>query len=269
MSTAIAIGPYVGDFTSEIIFFRPYVTWLISALKPSSVYISSHKNRRFLYPDNINFIPIYEDLTRSEFEQVGAIHEKVSGRDYNNIIMKKFKLEVQAHLGSKEVFYYSIPYTRYTWVPEYKRVFTRLVNGSTRGTEVLFIPCDNVPEESLAYVHNKLSEARPGLITLGDMHTWLPEHNIMLRDPGYYANAYQNLVTRICGAAAVICPSSVWTTLCDLHGVRCFSWGRYTLPIANERNINILNSDELEPRVVVDRVLDWLSKCERRAYANL
>lgn len=252
----IAIGPYIGSIESEIIFFLPYTKWLIKVLKPDQIYISSHKNRRFLYPESVTFFPVFEALTRNEFAQTKAVHNEVSSRDYN-IMMKKFKSEVQSHTKS-EVFYYNLTYTKHAWIPEYKRVMSPSKCNTIKTSKILFIPCDNEKELILQYVYNKLLESYPDMITACDMHSYLPEHNILLRDPQYFTNVYKAMIDHISSASCVVVPSSHWTTLCDLHGIRCFSWGRYAYPIEHRKLINILYPDDLSPEVITDRMMKWL-----------
>jgi hypothetical protein len=257
----IAIGPFIGSWETEVLFFKPYVTWLMSVLKPVKVYVASHKSRKFLYTDpRIIFLPVFEDFTRNEFGQCKATHSDVSSKDYN-IIIKKFKSDILSRSAKgDDIFYYNIPYNKNPWIPEYKRIHGPLpvTKTTTKYPKILFIPDDNESEELLRSVYNGiLTSNKPTVI--GDMRTWLPEYNVLLRDPKYFTNVYQTMVNYISNASGIICPSSVWTSIADLHNVPCFSWGRYTPSVINKKTI-ILNNDELTHHTIIELIqrTKWL-----------
>jgi hypothetical protein len=255
MGNDIAIGPFIGSFESEIILFQPYVKWLMSVLKPDNVYVSSHKNRKFLYPKNVTFFPVYEDLTRNEFNQDKVVHKDVNGRDYN-IIIKKFKQDVQ----SKDVFYYNVPYSKHAWIPEYKRIFEPIEHRPVKDSKIIFIPSDMEKSVTLDMIYKKLLSSCDGLGVVCDMKSHLPAHNILLRDPMYFANVYRNMIDNIAGARCVICPSSHWTYICDLFNIPSFSWGRYEclITINNNRKSVILNNDDMTVECIISRMEKWL-----------
>jgi hypothetical protein len=251
----IAVGPFIGDFTSEVLLFRPYALWLIDVLQPRHVYIASHKSRKFLYPTtNVTFFPVFENLTRNEFGQDRVVHKDISGHDYN-IVIKKFKADVLS-VSKASVAYYNIEYNRFGWIPEYKRIMTPLdTTDGTKTAKIIFIPCENEKAFVLEHVYNKLLKSA---VCIGDMKTHLPEHNVLLRDPMYFKNVYRNMVDYISSASCVICPSSVWTSICYWHNIPCFSWGRYAHTDIN-RNSIVLQSDDLDHTIITSRMISWLN----------
>ena len=76
----VLVGPFLGDYKTEIIDFRPYVRWIYEAIKPEKMFVATHSNREFLY-DWATVIPVFEDLSRDELNQSGFIHNSISQKD--------------------------------------------------------------------------------------------------------------------------------------------------------------------------------------------
>jgi len=258
MDNIVACGPFIGSFESEVIQFQPFVKWLYLVLKPQKFFISSHKNRKFLYPDNTIFLPVYEDLTRNEFSQDYIVHKDVGTKDYN-IIVKKFRQDVSSHIKGNNVLYYRLTYNRFSWIPEYKRVFEPLKLKSNKKSHIIFIPSDVEKSQILYKIYEKLSNLND-FVCIGDMKTYLPEHNILLRDNLYFQNVYKNMFDYICNAKCVICPSSYWTTICSFYNIPCFSWGKYTGPDIESKNIHIINNNDTSVEHIILGVKAWLKE---------
>ena len=103
----LACGPYIGSWETEIVMFQPFVKWLIKVLQPEKVFVSSHKNRRFIYPENVVFLPVYENLTRNEFGQNKCVHTDISSKDYG-IILKNFRQDILLEYKGNDLFYYGL-----------------------------------------------------------------------------------------------------------------------------------------------------------------
>jgi hypothetical protein len=239
----IAIGPFIGSIETEIVLFRPFVLWLQKALKPTEIIVSSHNNREFLY-ENFKFFPIFDDFTRNEFGQIGPLHSDVNVQDFN-LILKKFKLQIQDYTkGSTEpIFHYNIPYIKLAWIPIYKRIYQNILTTPTKNNyknKIVFIPYLNEKYTIINEVYNHLKK-NYNIICCGDMKTHLPEKNILLKDPSYFRNVYSKMFEIISEASCVIVPSSHWTTIADIQGTPCFSWGTYTLQ--KSKKTKIVNKD--------------------------
>ena len=239
----LACGPYIGSIESEIMLFRPFVYWLQLVLKPDITVISSHYNREFLY-ENCKFFPIYDDLTRNEFGQIGATHSYISVKDYN-ILVKKFKNSIQDtfHPIKESVYYYNLSYIKNPWVPLYKRYFTKVDTVSRKKNQILFIPNISEKIDTIHNVYNSLVSRYNNVVCCGDMKTYLPEYNILLKDSTYFQNVYINMINLITDAKMVITPVSHWSVIADLQGTPNFSWGSgsYSMLSKKSKFINIKN----------------------------
>lgn len=239
----LACGPYIGSIESEILLFRPFVYWLQLVLKPNITVVSSHYNREFLY-ENCSFFPVYEDLTRNEFGQIGATHSYISVKDYN-LILKKFKTHIQDTFRIQKdfIYYYNLSYVKNPWVPLYKRHFTKINTVPNKKNQILFIPNNTEKIDVIHNVYNSLISRYNNIVCCGDMKTYLPEYNILLKDSTYFQNVYINMVNLITDAKMVITPVSHWSIISDLQGTPSFSWGAGSYPMLSKKSkfINIKN----------------------------
>jgi hypothetical protein len=254
----LACGPYIGSWETEIVMFQPFVKWLIKVLQPEKVFVSSHKNRRFIYPENVVFLPVYENLTRNEFGQNRTVHEDISSKDYG-IILKKFRQDILLEYKGKDLFYYGLTYNKFSWIQEYKRIIEPIPAKTVKKSKILFIPSDIEKSSKLEKIYEIISSSYKEIVVVGDMKTYLPEYNILLRDPKYFQNVYQNMIDYIQVANGVICPSGVWTFLADLYNIPCFSWGKYYYPSIN-RCINIVNNGDIPAEFIGESIIQWVER---------
>ena len=120
------LGPYLGDFRTEVIDFRPFSRWIYEVLKPDRMYVSTHSNRGFLY-EWATVIPIFEDLSRDELNQAGFIHNSVSQKDLS-LVIKKIKSDISKIANPEnEIVYLSVPYSKsFHWFPLYKKIYSEI-----------------------------------------------------------------------------------------------------------------------------------------------
>lgn len=221
----LALGPFIGSWEEEVLTFRPHMEWIKRSVPNSNVYVSSHANRSFLYEDN--FIPINSFLTRTELKQDGYIHEDIDQSEYNKMI-RQFKNEVSKETGviKKNIDQYSLPYVKYNSpVSVYQKIFTRIPFNETE-KRILFIPSATFNKSKTEKLQMSLKD-KYDVKTIGDLHCHLPEKNSILTDRiDYVENGFKEIVDLISSSHAVITACSSWTALCNIQGVKVFSWGR-------------------------------------------
>ena len=265
----IALGPYVGDWKQEIFTFRPYMRWITNTVSHKDVFISAHSNRFFLYdwiPED-HKIPIYEDLTRNEFDQVGYIHLNLSKRDYT-LLQKTFKAKV-AEKDDLENFF--LVYNSSTmWYPLYSKVFEKINVIEQLDLEdeyIVFIPDITESQDFLMSIYNSLKEEY-NVVVIGDMKTHLSDLNVILKNPDYFEKSYEYIIEYISKARAVICPTSHWTLLCNLQKVPVFSWTANTkqyvfggLTLENRHCCSVIGNDK---SMIVSSFRNFVEKLRRK-----
>jgi len=222
----VLVGPFLGDYKTEIIDFRPYVRWIYEAIKPEKMFVATHSNREFLY-DWATVIPVFEDLSRDELNQSGFIHNSISQKDLN-IVIKKVKSNIfKRRYPSKDLVHLSVLYSKgLHWFPLYKRMYTPIKFKKKKSDMIIFIPCINEKYAVIKEIYDHLLDKfGDRVIVAGDMKIHLHEKNIMLRNPTYFKDVYYDITKLITNARAVITPTSQWTILSLLQGTPVFSWG--------------------------------------------
>lgn len=223
--SVLACGPYIGNFEQEILTFRPYVKWLTEAVSYSKVYVNTHSNRFFLYdfiPEE-NLIPVYENLSRDESNQVGYIHNKVKQDDFN-VIVKKFKDDIikKEKCNKRNIDLYHLNYVKST--PPYsiyKKIFERINVDTNNNGKIIFIPSNIEDKIKLRYIYVNLDDIE----IIGDENTYFRKDNKVLSRIDYFENGWKTNIEKITSAKAVICPISFWTTISNLQSIPVFSWG--------------------------------------------
>lgn len=227
----IGLGPFIGDFKTELTYFRPFVNWVQTAFPESNIYVHSHRNRSFLY-DACTFVPVYESFSRDELNQKQILHKDISAKDYQ-LLVKDFRTSLNTeHPNDKETttiynLGYSNTSTKSTSI--YQRIFK----------PIKFSPLASVPADTIVYIPEKVENIRrlenvyeflkskyPNVVVVGDLKTHLIEHNIPLNQLDYLSNGYKYILSYIAKAKHVICPASHWTMLCNLQKIPVFSWGK-------------------------------------------
>jgi hypothetical protein len=222
MSKAVLLGPYIGDFTHEIITFRPYIRYITEITEPGvDIYISSHSNRFFLYdwisPDN--FIPVYEHITRDEPNQNGFIHETITKTEFNQITKV-----IKSKISSDDVEVYNLPYVRNTTgISLYQKVFSSFsipyIDIDTDVDIVCIFNQENQPKE---IYHTLLNSYK--IEVMGNMNNGLEEYNPLMRNV-MFLNNYLIMFNYINKANMVITNCSEWVIICNLQAIPVFYWG--------------------------------------------
>lgn len=220
MTENVLLGPFLGDWETEIIIFRPYMKWLSNIVDCENIFLSTHNNRFFLYdwiPEN-NKISIYNSLSRDELSQKGAVNTTLNQKDY--LIIQK---QILQKLSMKNIYIYSLNYTKRTiYYPYYKRIFTKIPYEKIEQPKyAVFIPDVS---ENINNINNIYNEISNDIIVCGDMKIHLQEKNVVLKDVNYFDDGYKNIINIISNAAVVICPLSHWTLICRIQGIPVVSW---------------------------------------------
>jgi hypothetical protein len=237
----VLFGPFIGDFSTEIITTRPYVRWIYEVLRPEKIFVATHSNRCFLY-DWAETIPVFEDLSRDELNQNGVMHNSVSQKDLM-LITKKIKSLV----AEKDILHINVMYSKNPhWYPLYKKIYTPiLLNEKKKKTKtILFIPTINEKYAITKEIYDSLLEDfGEDVIVAGDMKTHLHENNVMFRNPTYFKDIYYDMVRLISNAKVVITPTSHWTLISQLQGTPVISWGSMPRYYDGSQNDLILPED--------------------------
>jgi len=201
----ICVGPFVGDFETEILSFRPYVAWLYKNVKWNKFYVSSHYYSRFLYDflEDEQFIPILDnELSDDKASQVNYFHEKIPHKTFLRYT-RNFKSKVSKLTGTKkeEIKVIGISYTKLSDpIISAKKVFEKIRTKGTKGNYILY-------------------DTKPIIKEI--------EHKLI----GNCSSSY-DLIGLISNAACVVCKAGFYTALANLQGIPVFSWavdypGRY------------------------------------------
>jgi hypothetical protein len=224
-------GPYIGNFEHEVMTFKPYILWLMRTLTVDDVFVNTHKNRAFLYdfiPEE-NIIPIYEHISRDEMGQVGYIHEQVAQKDFQSF-MKDLKNNVceLTECNKRDIGMYNLSYVRSTpHYSIYNKTFSKIVNLDIENPykgKIVFIPYEAEDFDVLLEV--KMFLENYDTVIAGDKRTAFNDENPVLSMIDYYENGWKLIIKIITEAAAVVCPLSFWTTICNLQQAPVFSWGK-------------------------------------------
>jgi len=265
----LAIGPFIGSFEEEILTFRPYARWLSEAIEWDKIYLSTHINRIFLYdfvPEE-NIIPVFQQFSRDEENQVGYVHRMINKKDYL-LILKTFKdkiLEIE-NCNRKDIEIHNLSYTKTTTpCSYYKKIFEEIpdININIKKeheNKIIFIPSRQEKLEKIAYIKDWLMNNYDNVIIVGSTDTWFSKENVVLNKIDYFENGWKYNIQYISKAKAVICPLGYWTTISNLQQKSVFSWGenpgQYRPPegIYNfgNKNVSIIPADnETSPNLII------------------
>lgn len=227
----LACGPFIGDFSQEILTFRPYCHWLQKVVEHDRMYISTHGNRFFLYdflPEKY-MVPVYWNLSRDELGQKGYVHEDMPQKDYN-ILIRKFKDDIAelSNCNKKDIIHYNINYIKSTpsypiWNKHFEKIKIPDIDIH-ENNRVVFIPYSEESEEKLFHIYEFIRDNYNGLV-IGDKRIQLDNYNRIKMFRDYFENGWKYIMKYIHNAIAVICPVSFWTAICNLQGIPVFSWG--------------------------------------------
>lgn len=231
----IGFGPFLGDFESEVVTFRPYIKWVseVTEINKGNLFLFTHENRSFMYdwipPDN--FLYVYKQLTRDELEQKGHQHLNVKQKDFN-LLVKVFKESIVKDRGcnKKDIDIINLSYVKNPPVyPVHQKSFTKIKVPDINILEeyknrVVYIPHNEKREDRAEELYNFLCAEYDALI-IGDLKINLDWDNVILSFIDYFENGFKYLLHILSEARFVICPTSFWTYLCNLQSVPVFSYG--------------------------------------------
>ena len=232
---AIGFGPFIGDFESEIVTFRPHIKWIseVSEIHKSNLFLYTHENRSFMYdwiPED-NIFHIYQQLTRSELEQKGYTHNNIKQKDFN-LLVKIFKENIVEAKGysKKDIDIIHLSYIKNPPVYSvYQKSFVKIPVPNINITEeyknkVVYIPHEEKREGRAEEIYNFLLDEYDVIIA-GDLKINLSWDNIIINNIDYFENGFKYLLQILNYAKMVVCPASFWTYLCNIQDVPVFSYG--------------------------------------------
>jgi hypothetical protein len=264
--------------------FRPMMTYVHFVLGEPVTFLSSHRNRRFMYDwiDDKNFLPTYGMLSRDESKQHGYIHEYVSARDYN-IFVKSFKdfASIKTNALKRDIDHHTVQYLKTT--PRYSiynKIFdpieipkvdmnTKFMREFKKGDYTVFVPDNSISVKESKHIYKELKKLY-NVIVIGDMKCHLPDENILLKRVDYFENGYKYIFNLLNNAQLVVTPCSHWTFLCNLQGWPVISWGESPsiykedgiFGFGNKNSIIPHNKGDSNKRIVdhVKYVMDEISR---------
>ena len=231
----IGFGPFLGDFESEVVTFRPYIKWVseVTEINSENLFLFTHENRSFMYDwiSTSNFLYVYKQLTRDELEQKGHQHLNVKQKDFN-LLVKVFKESIVKARGcnKKDIDIINLSYVKNPPVyPVYQKSFMKINVPDINIQEeyknrVIYIPHNEKREGRAEELYNFLRAEYDALI-IGDLKINLDWDNVILKHIDYFENGFKYLIHILSKAKFVVCPTSFWTYLCNLQDVPVFSYG--------------------------------------------
>lgn len=221
----LVMGPYLGDFRTELFIFRPYMAWISEVVPHSRVVLSSHSNRNFLYEWVDEFVPVYEQFTRDELHQDGYTHKDITQKDFT-FLTKKFHESLG--IPKKILQPYHLPYNKNAnGISVYQKYFKPIPypKKEQKNNFILYIPDKFHNIRTVEGVGYHLLDFHNTVVAC-DLRCHMTEQNVLLHLPDYTWNVYHHMLRYVMEADAVICPSSHWTLLCNMQQVPVFSWGK-------------------------------------------
>lgn len=255
MTEAVLLGPYVGDFTHEILTFRPYIRYITQITEPNvDIFISSHSNRSFLYDwiSEDRFFPIFEHITRNELSQKGFIYQDITKTEFNQITKS-----IKNQINSDTIDVYNLPYIKSTnSISIYQKVFRPFK-----------VPSIEVPESDIIFIADQSDNAREvfekisktfNVIVIGNMNNGLEEYNILLKEP-IIDNNYLKMFNMIQKTKMVVTNCHEWAFICNLQKLPVLYWGNeFSLykssGILNFGNDKCMSLCDMEPDSIVDMI---------------
>lgn len=224
------LGPFVGDFESEILHFLPYCYWLTLNVFDNQPFVASHFNRRFLYPfiDDDHWYNVYAHLTRNEKGQVGFVNDGLSRNDFNHYVhLLRDEIAMIKNVDKKNVLSISLPYGKaFNPVENHKKVYpTFKINDHLPTTKKpIFIPSKEENEDRLLYIVDRLIGrfGQDSFLVVGDSSCLIKKKN-QLTVSGELV--YARLINLISSSPLVLCPAGIWTLISNVQKSNVFSWG--------------------------------------------
>ena len=214
----LLIGPYIGSFKNEINIFIPYVNYLLDVLEYDKAVVSSHANREFLYNHvDVDFCPVYGNITRNELCQKGIVFEGINKQQYNQIS----KMIKETIGGVSEQ--YTLSYIKnQNNITTTQLLYKRFDKAYTKTDKVVFIP-DN--SKICRELYHWLIEENYNISVVGDMNNGLAVYNELLKRTDYSNIVYKMIFEQVHNSLFVITPCAEWALICNLQGIPVLYWG--------------------------------------------
>ena len=195
MSDVIACGPFIGDFETEVLSFRPYIVWLYKNLDFKDFYISSHHDRKFLYHwVGDNFIPV-DDKFSDISKQDKYYNNDITHNQYFKLIrwLRNSVYNGSTKIKKAEIKIYTVPYTKLCDPVVYdKKVYTPIIMKAPKEDYILY-----------------------------DKKVYFGNYNYKILSD---IESYADKVKAIISAKCVVCEAGLWTVIANMQRVPVFSW---------------------------------------------
>lgn len=270
----LAIGPYLGDFESEIYIFLPFVKWVSSILDNDRLIVSSHFNRQFLYENFVDdFIPVSPLLTINELNQKGVTYKTIDKIEYTSYV-KNFQEQIKEkyNITKKDINNYQLNYVKNKQVCSiYQLKFDPLMYKKKEKKYVVFIPDRKEKESKLKEIFHFLKNTfDEELIIIGDKKCHLNDENYFINDENYTSHIYEEIINYISNAKLVISPISHWTFIANLQKIPVFSWGKFVQQFKefgdynlDNKKCKILYTDKNTKPEKIIKHLNWVIEKEK------
>jgi hypothetical protein len=249
----LLIGPYIGSYRYEIIVFIPYMHYLLSVLEYDEVVIASHSNRQFIYNSfNLDFYPVFGNITRNELYQKGIICADVNKQQYTQII-RLIKSEVGGITEQQ-----STPYIKnHNQISNFQRIYKPFPGFHyTKGDDIIFIPNKNKENRIL---YDELKD-KYDITVLGDMNNGLPVYNELLKRPDYFDIVYEYMFDKIHNCKFVITSCPEWVLICNLQQIPVLYWGNDASLYKQEGIYGFNNKNVISIREMNVKMIDYMNQ---------
>jgi hypothetical protein len=244
----LLIGPYIGSFRYEIIIFIPYMHYLVSVLEYDNNIIASHSNREFLYKSfDLNFYPVFGNITRNELYQKGIICTDVNKQQYTQII-RMIKTEIGDVIEQQ-----STPYIKnHNQISNFQRIYRPFPGYEySKGNDIILLPNKNKDNRIL---YDSIKD-KYDITVLGDMNNGLPVYNELLKRPDYFEIVYEYIFDKIHNSRFVITSCPEWILICNLQKIPVLYWGNdaslyKTDGVYGFNNRNVISIKEMNAKMV-------------------
>lgn len=209
----LGLGPYIGNFETEVTEFRPYVKWVSEIIDYDEICLYTHKNRFFLYDwiKEDNKIPISEILSFDETNQTDHRNKNFAKSEFQKL-RKVFKKEIFERVDCRksDIDVYTLNYTRNAIpCPFHNKIYSKIEMVCSNRDHIFFIPTKN--DQFNKTLIKRLSE----------------ESKVEIFDDSIDKKMkYEVNLLKMLQSKFVVCELSYWTFLCNLQQIPIFSWGK-------------------------------------------
>lgn len=268
----VLVGPFIGDFRTEIFEFWPWANWIRWMFYDyKHVYVASHINRSFLYEDFFNFIPVHEHLSFDELDQKSTYNKQIEPIDFKFCIKRaKNKIIEKQECNKKDILDYNLKYTRNRIsIPITEKIWRipKVDIELKKRPQILFIPDKYGNINQCGHVYKYLLENwKNETILSGDTKIHFPEQNPLFQEPEYLHKSYKYLIKMIEECDILVAPFSHWTILGNIYKKNVFSWGkqvgiyRELFTFNNEGFKNYYHSRDMDINILIKQLNSVLIK---------